>query len=107
LNNHLKDNRLILIVPVIVLLLGIVPTTAFAQNEDQQQEQRCPDGSQPDENGNCPTEQQPSMHDQICDALQVNNIAALAGLLIALHLLTLGASTATILAVASAYCGLG
>ncbi|MGA9149829.1 MAG: hypothetical protein WBZ36_04550 [Candidatus Nitrosopolaris sp.] len=84
MNNHLKDNRLILIVPVIVLLLGMVPTTAFAQNEDQQQ-QTCPDGSQPDENGNCPSEQ-PSIHDQICNALQVNNIATLATLLIALHL---------------------
>ena len=61
LNNHLKDNRLILIVPVIVLLLGMVPTTAFAQNEDQQQ-QTCSDGSQPDENGNCPSEQ-PSIHE--------------------------------------------
>jgi hypothetical protein len=46
LKNHFEDNRLILIVPVMVLLLGIVTTIAFAPNEDQQQEQTCPDSSQ-------------------------------------------------------------
>jgi hypothetical protein len=98
--------KLIFTVPVIAVLLGAIPTTVFAQSEDQQQQQTCPDGSQPDENGNCPSEQQqqPSIHDQICNALQVRNITILVPLLVALHLITIGASTAAILAAAAAYC---
>jgi hypothetical protein len=77
---HLENNRVALIVPVIVLLLSIVPTTVFAQG------------------------QQPSIHDQICKALQVRNVAILGPLLATLHLITPGASTPTILHVAAAYC---
>jgi hypothetical protein len=82
-------------------------------SNNQQQQQTCPDGSQPDSNGNCPSQQQPqqqqpqqqhSTKDQICNALQVRNIAILAPLLVALHLITLGASTLTILGAAGAYC---
>jgi hypothetical protein len=109
-SNLTAMNPIFVVVPIMAILLTAGPTTTvFAQSDDQQQQQTCPDGSQPDENGNCPNEQQqqPSIHDEICNALQGNNIITLAGLLIALHLLTVGASTATILAVAGAYCGLG
>lgn len=93
----------IFIVLVIAVLLSVVPTTVFAQSDQQQQ--TCPDGSHPDENGNCPSEQQqPSVHDQICNALQVRNIATLGSLLLALHLITLGASSAAMLAAAGIYC---
>ncbi len=71
----------------------------------------CPDGSQPDSNGNCPnnSQQQPpqqqSTKDKICSALHVKDIGILAPLLVALHLITLGASTVAILGAAAAYCG--
>jgi hypothetical protein len=39
-------------------------TTAFAQSGNSPQLQTCPDGSQPDSNGNCPTQQQTQQQQQ-------------------------------------------
>jgi hypothetical protein len=102
INSSLKS---IFIVPVIAVLLGAVPTTVYAQNDDQQQQQTCSDGSQPDENGNCPNDQQsqPSLVDQICNAYNNGEVALLAALLAPLHIAT-GGTTALILAAGEAYC---
>jgi hypothetical protein len=77
----------IFIVPVIAVLLGAIPTTVFAQSDDQQQQQTCSDGSQPDDNGNCP-----SLHDQLCNAYHSDAVQALIILLPLAHLLTAGTS---------------
>ncbi|MDQ6865747.1 MAG: hypothetical protein M3044_18200 [Thermoproteota archaeon] len=48
----------LLIIPVIGVLLGAIPTTVFAQIDNQQQH-TCPAGSQPISNGNCLTTARP------------------------------------------------
>ena len=92
-------NKTISVMIAMISVLSIA-SIGILQNTHAQ-EQTCPDGSQPDDNGNC----QPSIHDQICNALQVQNIAILVPLLVALHLITLGASSAAVLAAVAAYCG--
>jgi hypothetical protein len=95
-----------------MILLGSLPTIAFAQIDNRgsrsadnggsssQSAPTCSDGSQPDSNGNC----QPSIHDQICDAYHSGAAGALAVLLPVAHILT-GGTTALIMAAAALYCG--
>jgi hypothetical protein len=88
------------------------PNDPSCQSSGSNNQQTCPDGSQPDSNGNCPNQsqsqqQQPQQTDtrtQICNALHVKDIGILAPLLVALHLIILGASTVAILGAAAAYC---
>jgi hypothetical protein len=82
----------------ILLMAGLI-TPVFAQNDDQQQQQTCPDGSQPDENGNCP-----SLHDQICNAYHSDAVQLLTILLPLAHIMT-GGTTTAIMAAAALYCG--
>jgi hypothetical protein len=54
---------------LVVLATGIFGsaalTTAYAQRDNSPQQQTCPDGSQPDPNGNCPNQlQQPGINNQ-------------------------------------------
>ena len=96
-----------IMVPMMAILLIATPaTTVFAQSEEQQQQQTCPDGSQPDENGICPSEQQeqPSIHDQICNAYHNDAVQALALLLPLAHIIS-GGTTTAIMAAAALYCG--
>jgi hypothetical protein len=124
---------IIVVVPVIAVLLGVIPATIFAQSDNSQQQQTCSDGSQPDSNGNCPTQQQqqqtcsdgstpdsngncptqqsqnqlqqPNLVDKICHAVNSNSVSVILSLapLVGLHIAT-GGTSAAIIALAAAYC---
>jgi hypothetical protein len=65
---------------LVVLATGIFGsaalTTAYAQRDSSPQQQTCPDGSQPDSNGNCPTQPQPRQpqQQQLPNQLNYNNL---------------------------------
>jgi hypothetical protein len=110
-NIRVMDNilqHIVLVGPMDTQQLGTLTMVACLRHNPQ----TCPDGSQPDSNGNCPsTNSQPqfssttSLGDKVCRLVNSGQADALGTLLGPLHLLS-GGSTVAILAAGHLYCAL-